>query len=135
MRHAAPNTHLFFDAALDLFDERVVRAAAQHIGIALQVAALLAHRAEALFLYELRAVDARRLSLRRPLVVKNAALAHEQLRELFKRLSRETLAVPVHLVVAQPHGKGVDLVRLQLTFGKSVDGGKLLVRHHAVFEP
>ena len=66
---------------------------------------------------------------------KNAAFAHKQLRELFERRARKALAVPVHLVVAQPHGKGVELVLIHINKKKMIDDCQFLARHHAVFEP
>ena len=133
--HAAPHAHFLFDAALDLRDQRIVLAAAQHIRIALEIAAPLALRANARLLHDLRAIDARRLSPRRPFVVEDAALAYKQFGQLFKRRAREALAVPVHLVVAQPHGKGVDLVLFERALRELIDDRQFLARHHAVFEP
>ena len=128
-RRAAPDAHFFFDAAFDLRDQLRVFLRAQHIGPALAPAVFVARRRARLLLDHLCAVNARRLSARRPAVVEDARPADEQLRELLQRRTVEALKVAIHLVVAQLHRKGVDLLRAQLLLRKAVDARQLLRRH------
>ena len=125
--HRAAHAHLFLDAPLDLRDQVPVALGAHHIGIALQPAIAVSRLCPLLrLLHQLRAIDPGRLALGRPLVVKNAALAHKQSRQLLQGLRFKPLSVPVHLIVTQPHRKGIHLLRRQLPPGQPIDLLQLL---------
>jgi len=109
--HAAPYADLPLDASLDLRDQIRVFLRPQQISPGLQPAVAVPYRGHLGALpHHLRPVDAGGLPLRRPLVVKDAALPHEQVAQCVERRRIEPLPVPVHLVVAQSQGKGVHLL-------------------------
>ena len=80
---------------------------------------------------QFRAVDAPHLFPGAPLVVKDAAFPHKELCQLLQGLLREAVLLPVHLVVAQAHGEGVDLLRRQFPPALFVDEGQILPAHAA----
>ena len=130
--HAAPHADLPLDPPFDLRDQVRVLLRPQEIRPGFQPAVAVSRRGHLGALpHHLGPVDAGGLPLRRPLVVKDAALSHEQVPQRVERRLIEPLPVPVHLVVAQPQGEGVHLLRLQGRLGKAVDLRQLRLRRHA----
>ena len=120
--HRAAHAHFLLDAALDLSNQVLVALGPQHIGVALQVTQSVPRRREdALIPHQFGAVDAGGLSGGAPLVVENTALTHKEGGQLLQSLRREPLPVPIHLIVAQPHGEGVYLLLCQLFAAHGVD--------------
>ena len=120
--HGAAHADLLLDAPLDLGDQVPVAVGAHHVGAALEPAVPVPGPGHPAGLPDdLRLIDAGGLSPGRPLVVEYARLAHKHGGKLLQSPDGEPLKIPVDLVVAQPHGKGVHLLRLQGLPGQGAD--------------
>ena len=127
LRHTASHADLLFDASLDLSDQLRVPLGPQQIRPAFEIAVAVSGSGDPPRLrHYLRAVDTGRLALGGPLMVKDPAFAQEQLPQPLQALGLEPLIVPVHLIVTQPHCKGVYLLRLQRRLGILIDVRQLL---------
>ena len=117
--HRAPDGNFLFDAAVNLANQPVRLRAAQHIRPALEIR-------RAVLRQHLRVKNPRHLLFRRPYVVHHAGLSDEKRRQFTDAALRKPLVVPVHLIVAQPHGKHIDLLRRDRFLRQPVDFFQLL---------
>ena len=122
--HRAADRDLLFDTALNLPDKPVRLRSAQHIRPALE------HR-HAVLRQNLRVKNPRHLLFRRPRVVHDPRLPYKKRRQLPDTRLREPLVVPVNLIVAQPHGKHIHVLRRNLRLRQPVDFLQLLLARRA----
>ena len=127
MFHGAPHADLFFDAPLDLGDQVPIAVGAHHIGAAFEPDVLIPRLGHPAALPDdFGLIDPGGLAPCGPLVVKDAGLAHEHGGQLLQGLGGEPLKIPVDLVVAQPHGEGIHLLRPQGLPGQRADQLQIL---------
>jgi len=122
--HGAPNGYLLFDSRLDVGDDLVVGISPPDVCPGLDK-----HRA--VLPYHLGLEDTRHLLVAAPLVVDDPRLADKQLGKPGKGGAVEALKIPVYLIVAQPQGEHVNLLRRQMCLSQIVDGFQLYRRRRA----
>ena len=115
------DAHFLLDAAVNFPDQIPVGIGAHHVGVSFQKGIHLAGSRDAFrILYQFCRIEPCRLVLSLGVVVKNARFSDKKRFQLFQRLQRKTLAVPVDLIVAQPYIKEKHLFLGQRASGKLV---------------
>ena len=128
--HGTAYAYFLLDAAVDFRDQILIGLGTHHIGIALQITIHITCTGNTtLVIHHFGAVNAGILAHSRPIVVKNATLPHEQLGQLLQSLCGKALVIPVDLVIAQMHTKGIYLILAQRLTAEPIDQIQILPAH------
>ena len=122
--HGASHGYLLFDSRLNVGDDLVV-------GIPPPDVRPCFDEFRAVLPHHLGLEDTRHLLVAAPLVVNDPRLADKQLGKSGECGAVEALKVPVYLIVAQPQGEHVNLLRRQMCLSQIVDGFQLYRRRCA----
>ena len=116
--HGAAHGNLLFDSRFNIGNQAVVVLTPANVGPGLDVA-------DALLLNHLGLENPGDLIFRAPAVVHNSGFPPEQPCQFRQGCGVKALKIPVQLIVAQPEGEHIHLLRLQLRFCQRIDGRQL----------